>query len=547
MPTPPPPPFHLLRAHTSPISSVHFNPSNTLLYTGDQSGRISILDLRTRRVVAYWRAHSDSILTLTEWSGRLISHGRDNLIYIYEPIQLINSSSSLTAGTEGGLIPKIWKELSTNSLNFCKLSLVDIDHGKQGWMVVPNITNSELADMYHLPSLRRIYGAINYHPISSSDENQNRTGLIMSLHLHLFTSTSIHNGNLALALGYEDGKIEVWYCFNPDPKERWDGKLSEGRWKMVYCEKGHNESVMAMVVDQNFEKAFTVSADHLLVKYHLLIPPHLAQATPLNENTDSRSKPMDQDKYTTPSQINKPINISSDLINESPDTTQNPINESPDAPPIPNNDTPSIPRNPINETPSIPSTPINKNSRTHLTPINENPKTPLIKKHSTGQIGNSSLSISPQGSVIAVGGWDGKIRLYSTSTFKPLGILNYHRGTVNVLAFANPPSPPLPSPHLLLDNVSTVLLPDTESNQVGIEKSINNIEVKGLDKGINLTGGIDVGLKEKELDDKTIDMNMEEESDDELDQVGLRYRWFVSGGKDHRVALWSLMDFHHLS
>ncbi|EIW67607.1 hypothetical protein TREMEDRAFT_64199 [Tremella mesenterica DSM 1558] len=327
----------------------------------------------------------------------------------------------------------------------------------------------------------------------------------MSLHLHLFTSTSIHNGNLALALGYEDGRIEVWYCSNPDPKERWD--------------------VMAMVVDQNFEKAFTVSADHLLVKYHLLIPPHLAQATPLDEDTDPRPKLMKQVKNTIPNQINKPINTPFNLINESPDK-----------PPIPNNETPSIPRTPLNE-----------NSRTPLSPINENPKTPLIKKHSTGQIGNSSLSISPQGSVIAVGGWDGKIRLYSTSTFKPLGILNYHRGTVNVLAFANPPSPPLPSPHLLLDNVSTVLLPDTESNQVGTEKSINNIEVKGLDKGINLTGGIDVGLKEKELDDKTIDMNMEEESDDELDQVGLRYRWFVSGGKDHRVALWSLMDFHHLS
>ena len=67
-----PTPFHLLRTHHAPLSSVSFNPGNTLLYAGDQDGYISITDLRSRRTVAYWKAHRGGVLTVQEWDGRLI-------------------------------------------------------------------------------------------------------------------------------------------------------------------------------------------------------------------------------------------------------------------------------------------------------------------------------------------------------------------------------------------------------------------------------------------------------------------------------------------
>jgi len=51
--------------------------------------------------------------------------------------------------------------------------------------------------------------------------------------------------------------------------------------------------------------------------------------------------------------------------------------------------------------------------------------------------GNSSIHIRTDGKVCAVGGWDGKIRLYSTKTCKPLGTLNYHKTSCQSVIFAH--------------------------------------------------------------------------------------------------------------
>lgn len=115
-----------------------------------------------------------------------------------------------------------------------------------------------------------------------------------------------------------------------------------------------------------------------------------------------------------------------------------------------------------------------------------------ISSYSTKQIGNSSLAVSPDGRVVAVGGWDGRIRLFSAATFKPLGTLAYHRESVQALAFGNRES--------------------------------------------NLLSGADEEASVLELGD-------ESDSDDEQDaDVGPRSRWLASAGKDRRIALWSL-DF----
>jgi hypothetical protein len=67
-----PAPFHILRNHLSPLSALSINPSNTLLYTGDQDGNVGITDLSSRRVVRLWKAHKESILSVEEWNGHLI-------------------------------------------------------------------------------------------------------------------------------------------------------------------------------------------------------------------------------------------------------------------------------------------------------------------------------------------------------------------------------------------------------------------------------------------------------------------------------------------
>lgn len=114
------------------------------------------------------------------------------------------------------------------------------------------------------------------------------------------------------------------------------------------------------------------------------------------------------------------------------------------------------------------------------------------KVWSTGHIGHASLAISPNGNVLAVGGWDGHIRLFSSATGKPLGDLDYHRESIHALVFAH-----------------------------------------------NTVTGIDGEMA------STIELGDEEDSDDDENGGGgvNRERWLASGSKDRRVALWELMDF----
>ncbi len=81
----------------------------------------------------------------------------------------------------------------------------------------------------------------------------------------------------------------------------------------------------------------------------------------------------------------------------------------------------------------------------------------------------------------------GRVRLYSTKSFKPLGTLAYHKKNCQCIAFAR--AQPAPS------------TPPTDADG--------------------------------------------EESDDEMTEQEKmdRTRWLVSGGQDSRVAIWSLINF----
>ncbi|PPQ67516.1 hypothetical protein CVT25_006057 [Psilocybe cyanescens] len=104
--------------------------------------------------------------------------------------------------------------------------------------------------------------------------------------------------------------------------------------------------------------------------------------------------------------------------------------------------------------------------------------------------GNGSIAIRDDGRVCAAGGWDGKIRLFSTKSFKPLGTLKYHKSACQCIEFARAFKAPSP------------------------------IESAG---------------KGDEDDDEYEDLSMDEMSE--------RSRWLVAGAKDNRISIWSLMTF----
>lgn len=175
----------------------------------------------------------------------------------------------------------------------------------------------------------------------------------------------------------------------------------------------------------------------------------------------------------------------------------------------------------------------------------------VMKPYATKQIGNSSIAVSADDKVIAIGGWDGKlvthssifplyqpldlrekarsfgvviklttaslrrIRLFSAATSKPLGTLASHRETVHALAFA----------HLAFSPSQPITLADNETSSA--EKETATTETT------------------TEYPESTVDLEDDDDGDvdDDVDSIPPRERWLASGGKDGKVALWGLMDF----
>jgi len=136
--------------------------------------------------------------------------------------------------------------------------------------------------------------------------------------------------------------------------------------------------------------------------------------------------------------------------------------------------------------------------------------------------GNGAVAFHDDGRVCAIGGWDGRVRLYSTKTFKALGTLIYHKDTLQSLSFARarPVAARHHHEHFPIDSAGC----DEEG---GARVAASRSDDEG---GNDVVGG---------------DCGDAEDGDDEMsgEEKARRSRWLVSGGKDGRVVVWALMDF----
>ncbi|KII85233.1 hypothetical protein PLICRDRAFT_116623 [Plicaturopsis crispa FD-325 SS-3] len=398
-PPPPPSPTHLLRSHSSPLSALSFSADNERIYSGDASGLVVITSTRTLRAMASWNAHTDSVLGVEELGDQVITHGRDNKLHVWKRAQEPQIKVGSSAAAPGLRSPTLCYSMDVNALNYCRFSLMPLPPSPPSYLkddsvliAFPNIVDSSLADIWALPSQRRLHAAIGSEGVASlptpetlaDGRGPNKTGIIMSL--HLFTPSS--SSELRLICAYEDGGVALWRFSKADKETSVEGV----GWETVWRTKLHVESIMAMAVARDHKLALTVSADHLIGRYDL----------------EAAEKPG--------------ADIQSACV-----------------------------------------------------------------AHRTKYPGNSAIAIRDDGRVCAVGGWDGKIRLYSTRSLKPLGTLDYHKSACQSLSFAHSAS--------------------TSHPRESIDDSSEDED----------------GMSDREISERS--------------------RWLVGGGKDNRVSIWTLMDF----
>ncbi|KAJ3991237.1 WD40-repeat-containing domain protein [Lentinula boryana] len=386
-----PAPIHLLRSHASSIAVVLISRDNERVYSGDASGYAVSTSTRTLRAIASWRAHEDSFLGIEEWENIMITFVNNKLHVWKRPDETsITSGIGSSAALPGLSTPVLWFSMDVNALNYCRSSLLPVSTSKvdstcTALIALPNLIESSEADVWSIPSCERLHAAIGKHAKTSifygdGRAGENPTGIIMSLHLFETASSSKSTPELRILISYENGNVALRRYANPEKSMSVEGK----GWEVIWETALHREAIMAMQVSSNNQFALTVSADHIIGRYDLIM---------------------------------------------------------------------------------------------------------ALPYHRTKHPGNACIAIRDDARVCAVGGWDGKIRLYSTSSLKPLGTLKYHKDGCQALSFA------------------TMIR-------------------------------IDPSSRYKEQDEDA------DEDEDMLDEEKLqRGRWLMSGGKDKRIAIWELISF----
>ncbi|CAE7159608.1 unnamed protein product [Rhizoctonia solani] len=266
MSKPPPPPFKVLRTHSVQINAIFFSPDNEFLTIGDSSGRVSITSTRTFRPIADWAAHTDSILGIQEWDGQIITHGRDNKLHFWK---LTPAAPLLAdaASTPNLSIPALTSSMDINALNYCRFSLCPTQSDSpSALLALPNLIESELIDVWELPGKTRLHagvgtikGAPPRKPFSDEGRDVYKAGIVMALHIF---QTETHTRILA---AYESGTVTLWTRSLSDKPRSIEGN----GWNSIWSVKHHLEAVMGMAVSCDNIMAASVSADHLICRYHL--------------------------------------------------------------------------------------------------------------------------------------------------------------------------------------------------------------------------------------------------------------------------------------
>ncbi|KAJ4986294.1 Dihydroxyacetone phosphate acyltransferase [Stagonosporopsis vannaccii] len=448
---PPAQPSYILRGHASQVHSVQFVRQNTRLITGDADGWVIYWKLETKRALAVWKAHDGAILGTAEWAhDKIITHGRDNNLRIWQIRTGEESalSTALPAEEVFGDRPVPWllHTLPVNTLNFCAFSMCYASQGRArgnegvseearrsdqeaySIMIAVPARDDKKAEVYQFPEEKLRYVVPRAQPKD--------TGMVMAIKLVQSSPAQ----RMLVITGYEGGLTAVHVL----PQD--DGSAI-GLAQLVYLSQPHTQPILSLDVSPDANAYFTSGADAIVAAHRL---PNLPSRL---ENDNAPRGERDGEEQVVSVQ-NRDDNEHASL---SAIVTQDTASAPADDPPI------SIPDDNSDKRLSFSKRPVTSSTLSEHSDRKSGGLSSLLSGHTASSVtaeaapqpvlstpsiqapyrvnntkhaGQQSLTVRSDGRVLATGGWDSRVRIYSTKTLKELAVLKWHKQGVYAVAFA---------------------------------------------------------------------------------------------------------------
>ncbi|KAF9155648.1 Guanine nucleotide binding protein (G protein), beta polypeptide 1-like [Linnemannia schmuckeri] len=559
---PPPAPSFIFRGHDAPIHSLEFFASNTFLATGDETGWICIWDIWKRRPVCKWHAHkTGSVLALkvipirrddssisspsatdsgakistaqsglrkSANAGRRIqsltavqmaqeqnhrvyvaSHGRDNEIHFWDINSVLQESvrrpssigivnlSDINKGHQT-VVPIL--SLPVNALNFCKMAILSIDSNEPPARLATSSTTT---------------GA------TETTAMRTGAGVLRKTHRHIYVAVPSPTTSSLIDI-YDMTKPERTFAavgpFDTSANFHSSSAIPSGsdkKWGSAMSIKLFLSRVRAG--DQGNFPSTDEEALHMLVGYEdgsvtLFRDSTVAStagtpATTNSANTAKKGKRAMEVVWST-KYHREPV-LAVDVSSKA-------------------------------------GFAISCGSDNVLVKYDLSSSlqgTPEVVKAALKANGMADGKIRSDERVIALAGWDGRIRLFSSKTLKPLAVLKYHREGLYCLGFADikeqhEQQEESEAPSLSASSGETVVtasITTTPGSTTGIADAI----ATGEDDDRDGSGGDDESSDES-------GSNSDSGNDSELeDALADRQRWskrhwVAVGGKEQRISLWDI-------
>lgn len=254
----PPAPEYILRAHEAQINTLSFVHPGNLLLSGDADGYVGVWSMDSFRPLLFSKLHAASVLTVASWAAgsKMLTHGRDNKMNIYD-LEAIASVSQPQISTKGAVahVNPLYS-IDTNALGYCKCAILEFSSNR-ALVAVPSTLDDNLADIFDLHSCKRLHRSIG------KDVFDFKTGTVMALGM---TSKA---DQLTLLIAYESGRVAMFKHAGYLLQKHTGWPEENEGWQLIWETQQHKEPVMSLCIDLQHNTAWTVSADHFVVRYSL--------------------------------------------------------------------------------------------------------------------------------------------------------------------------------------------------------------------------------------------------------------------------------------